>query len=57
MSIINEWLKRETVDRGEEVENRQVCEREEFPDSEAMDREGKLRRELTNKTAEAGSTS
>ena len=44
-----EWLKRAPFDRGEEVEIRQVFEMEDFPASEAMDREGELRKELTGK--------
>jgi len=45
-----EWLKRAPFDRGEEVEIRQLFEMEDFPASDAMDREGKLRKELTGKT-------
>jgi hypothetical protein len=45
-----EWLKRAPFDRGEEVEIRQVFEMEDFPASDAMDREGQLRKELSGKT-------
>jgi hypothetical protein len=45
-----EWLKRAPFDRGEEVEIRQVFEMEDFAASEAMDREGELRKELPHGT-------
>jgi hypothetical protein len=45
-----EWLKRAPFDRGEEVEIRQVFEIEDFPASEAMDRERELAKELPYKT-------
>ncbi len=45
-----EWLKRAPFDRGEEVEIRQVFEMEDFPDSEAMDRERELAKEPPYKT-------
>jgi hypothetical protein len=44
-----EWLKRAPFDRGEEVEIRQLFEMEDFPASEAMNREAELRKELTGK--------
>jgi hypothetical protein len=45
-----EWLKRAPFDRGEEVEIRQVFEIEDFPSSQAMDRERELAKELPYKT-------
>ena len=45
-----EWLKRAPFDRGEEVEIRQLFEMEDFPASDAMNREAELRKELSGKT-------
>jgi hypothetical protein len=45
-----EWLKRAPFDGGTEVEIRQVFELEDFPASEAIDRERELGKQLSYKT-------